>query len=138
MIKEGDRMHLIVDFQSSNICLMTDKHDLANLLNKLAEIAEMQAVGEPIVIDFPWPGSNDCDALSAVCFLEESAITVHTYPEKQFAFVDVFSCKDFNANNIIGHIIRAFKAKSPTILILDRGIDMKSGKIIPARLRGEK
>lgn len=128
-------MHLIIDFHSSNILLMRDCHEMVNFLNEVAVIAKMHVLGEPIVIGFPWPGSQDSSALSGVCFLKESAITVHTYPEMRFVFMDVFSCKDFNVHKVSAHICRAFGAESPTILVLDRGVDMEENTIIPVKLR---
>lgn len=116
-------MHVIVDGKARNRTLMTDKERMCAYLRELADVVGMTIFGEPVVVGYPWPGSQDADALSAVCFLAESSIVVHTYPEKHFAFVDVFSCKDFNSDRVYNYIRRSFVMDDPKLIILARGLD---------------
>jgi S-adenosylmethionine decarboxylase len=132
---EGDsRLHAIIDGHGKNVLLMTDKEAMAGFLVELVEACGMSVFKEPIVVGYPWPGSTDTTALSAVCFLMESAVVVHTYPEKKFAFVDVFSCQDFDVGKVFGNVKRAFDMPNPKLLLLERGIDHRTGDCVPARL----
>lgn len=126
-------MHLILDGYSKNKELLEQEYLLRDWLVKIAKQIGMTVYGKPVVVDYPWPGSN-YTALSAICFLGESSILVHTYPEYNFVFVDVFSCKDFNCAVLAGGICRDFRIISPHVFQLQRGI--KDGKITPARLQG--
>lgn len=125
-------MHLIVDGYCRNQELLENKVLLRDWMIGTAKQTGMTVFGEPQVVDFPWPGSA-ATALSGVCFLGESSIVVHTYPEYSFVFIDVFSCKEFEWGLVAETIARDFEMESPSILILDRGVS-KEG-IIPVRLR---
>jgi len=136
---EGERrMHLIVDGKAKNIWLMTDKALLSGYIRALVEATGMTVFQEPIVSGYPWPGSTDTDALSAVCFLKESAVMVHCYPEQSFVFVDVFSCKEFDVGKIYGHIKRAFEMDDAKCVVLERGVDAETGQCVPATVKRNK
>lgn len=127
-------MELIVDFSSTNRQLMTDQKELGTFLVNLAHRCDMHVVGKPVIVGYPWPGSKDSTALSGVCFVGESHITIATYPEKYFVFMNVFSCKEFDRNAVVAFVTRKFNATDATIVELERGLDDK-GAIIPARVR---
>jgi len=131
-------MHLIIDGVSSNIQLMTTQALIYRWLYDAVKIADMSPEGEPVIKSFAWPGSTDSDAISAYQFIKESGIAVHCYPERQFVFIDVFSCKEFDLERMIDHIIKQFKIKQPRVVILRRGVDMNSGKIIPATFESQE
>lgn len=126
-------MHLIIDGHSKSKELLEQEYLLRDWLVKTAEQIGMTIYGEPVVVDYPWPGSH-YTALSAICFLGESSILVHTYPEFSFVFIDVFSCKDFDCDMLEGNICRDFQIEAPHVFQLERGI--RDGRIIPATLRG--
>ncbi len=115
-------MHLIIDGNARNKHLMTTVPVLRNWLLLLAEKAGMRVHGTPMVTAYPWPGSADSSALSGVCFLEESSITVHCYPEQEHVFVDVFSCQDFNCEEVAAFVRETFDMPTPQSLLLQRGV----------------
>ena len=132
---EVDRpVQLIVDFSSSNIRLMTDKVQFIDWMKEVVELAGMHCHGSPIIGSWPWPGSLDKDALSGVAFLEESSFTIHTYPEKQYVHLDLFSCKDFDHKAILSFIKTSFDAAHLNYLLLERGVNLSTGRISPARI----
>ena len=119
-------MHLIMDFYCKNRKLMKDTEALKSWLLKSARVAKMHPYGEPTVVDFPFP-SRVGTALSAVCFLGESSIVVHTYPEFNFVFLDIFSCQEFNASEVVKFVKETFGATKTTSYLFRRGIDMETG-----------
>lgn len=79
-------------------------------LDKFPGEIEMHKISDPCV--FPWQGAEGDKGLSGVVLITESHITVHTFPEKGMAFVDVFSTKDFNlafASNYIANYFESTK-----------------------------
>lgn len=78
--------------------------------------------GEPQVLDYPFPGKEGT-ALSAVCFLGESSITVHTYPEYDFIFLDVFHCESFDAKAVLDWVKKTLGISHPLSFLLERGVD---------------
>ncbi|MDR6967098.1 S-adenosylmethionine decarboxylase [Flavobacterium arsenatis] len=53
--------------------------------------------------------------------LEESHISIHTWPEHQFAAIDVFSCKPFDTAAIVELLSSYFETNSITSKIIERG-----------------
>ena len=72
-----------------NVEFLRDGAALAAWLPELAQRIGMKPVGEArIELYEHWPGS----APSAVQFIEESAIVVHTYPELSYIEITLHSC----------------------------------------------
>jgi S-adenosylmethionine decarboxylase proenzyme len=59
-----------------------------------------------------------------VYLLSESHISVHTYPEHRYVAMDLYTCRDYQNNDvyydIYRHIITTFEAKLETPIIIDR------------------
>ena len=66
-------------------------HDtLRAWIPKLCELMDMHPVGTPYIQPYGhWEGG----APSVVQFLEESALLIHTYPEKEYIEFNLHSCK---------------------------------------------
>ncbi len=120
-------MHLIMDGKCSNMELLTSSEALAKFLRDTAKLVGMTVHEEPIVKDYPWPDSKGT-ALSGVCFLAESSITVHTYPEFSQVFIDIFSCKSLDpVDKIIAWIKEAVGMVEYDWLLLERGVHAEQG-----------
>lgn len=131
-------MHLMVDSYAENKELMTDREKMKEWLLATAKIAGMEVFGKPFIYGYPWPDSDDWTAITAFCPLMESGIMIHCWPERSFVFIDLFTCSDVTREveeRIIGHMIRNFQMRKPSIMIFDRGVNPKTGEVTPARLR---
>ena len=56
--------------------------------------------------------------------LEESHVSIHTWPEHQFAAVDIFSCKPFDADRIQELLMQSFFSDKVIIKQIERGEDV--------------
>lgn len=56
------------------------------------------------------------------CILAESHATVHTYPEKNQIYIDVFSCKDFDSEKVYSYVKSYFNARTIKIVNVPRGV----------------
>ena len=133
-------MQLILDAHAENTDLMTDRKLMEEWLYQTAQIADMTVFGKPFIYGYPWPGSKDWTAITAFCPLMESGLSAHCWPERKCVFVDLFTCGYMDRKTerrVISHIIKTFKMSNPTIILLDRGVNSKTGEITPARLRGK-
>ena len=131
-------MHLIIDFRCRNQNLMRNQAALRQWLLAMVDKIGMTAFGEPTIVDYPFP-EREGTALSAVCFLGESSIVIHTYPEFGAVFLDVFSCKDFNAPIALDYIDACWERVGPQqFFVLQRGIDMQTGEPVLLRLRAAR
>jgi len=88
-------MHLLMDGYSNNKELLQDEEHLKDLLREYPGRIGMTRISEPYVIRY-----TDCVpeewGISGFVFLAESHIAIHTFVERNFVNVDVFSCKDFD------------------------------------------
>jgi S-adenosylmethionine decarboxylase len=61
--------------------------------------------------------------ISGVVVIAESHLTIHTWPEYDYAAVDIFTCGDIIKPEIAAsYLIREFGSKSPSIVEMKRGI----------------
>ncbi len=61
--------------------------------------------------------------MSGFVLIAESHITIHTFVEHRQVWVDIFSCKEFDATKAILDIKRAFGLKDITTRLLERGLE---------------
>jgi len=117
--------HLMLDLNGCNESILDNLDACYSLLKDLPAMVGMTAITQPYV--FRYSGSEpDDQGITGVTIIAESHISLHTYPRKQFAFVDVFSCKPFDTERTTDHIVRFFESKSPAIHIQERGIQFPS------------
>jgi len=93
-------MHLIIDGFGKNKTILQDESFIHDLLDAYPGKIGMTKISEPIV--FRYSGSKPEDwGVSGLVFIAESHISLHTFVERAFINIDVFSCKDFDAERII-------------------------------------
>jgi len=93
-------MHLIIDGFGKNKKILQDESFIHDLLNAYPGKIGMTKISDPIV--FRYSGSKPEDwGVSGLVFIAESHISLHTFVERTFINIDVFSCKDFDAERII-------------------------------------
>jgi S-adenosylmethionine decarboxylase len=93
-------MHLIIDGYGENQKIMQDEQFLYKLLDSYPAQIGMTKISSPLV--FKYVGSRPEDwGVSGFVFIAESHISIHTFVERCYINIDVFSCKDFNADQVI-------------------------------------
>ena len=55
--------------------------------------------------------------------IAESHISIHTYPDKLYLSLDIFSCKKFDVNETTRKVIDQFKIARMEVNLLDRGLE---------------
>lgn len=89
--------HLIASAKGCNETIL-DKTKIAEFLRDLAEAIDMKPFGKPLVERF---GQGIEEGISGVQLIETSAITVHTNDMAKDLYLDVFSCKDFQEEEVV-------------------------------------
>jgi S-adenosylmethionine decarboxylase len=59
--------------------------------------------------------------LSGIVIIAESHLAIHTFPDKGFVTVDIFSCKDFDVKTAVDAIIDAFQPETWDEQLIMRG-----------------
>ena len=108
--------HLIASFKRCNQNII-DKQIISEFLHQLAIDVDMQPFGQPIVERF---GEGIEIGISGVQLIETSAITVHTNDMARDLYLDVFSCKDFDADEVLQIVQDRFAPEEYTHKVLLR------------------
>ncbi|MDP8258138.1 MAG: adenosylmethionine decarboxylase [Candidatus Aadella gelida] len=120
--KENFGPHLMLDLRKCNESKLKDLSLIFNVLRDLPNKIGMTRITEPYV--FPYSGLIPEDrGITGTVIIAESHISIHTFQEKDYCFVDVFSCKDFDVEFAAEYIINAFESKKYDKHIVNRGRD---------------
>ncbi|MCJ7695610.1 MAG: S-adenosylmethionine decarboxylase [Anaerolineaceae bacterium] len=112
--------HLMLDLNDCNPAILDNLEACFKLLNELPEKIGMTKITQPYVFRYSAPVPED-EGITGVVIIAESHISIHTYPRKRFAFVDLFSCKPFDVDGAKDHIVQFFQSKSPVFHVQERG-----------------
>jgi S-adenosylmethionine decarboxylase len=112
--------HLMLDLGRCNPKTLDDLDACFRLLNELPEKIGMTKITQPYVFRYSGLIPGD-EGITGVTVIAESHISLHTYPKKGFAFVDLFSCKPFDVEKAKQYILQFFECKSPAVHVQHRG-----------------
>ncbi len=114
--------HLMLDLNNCDPDKLNDLDYCYHILDALPDRIGMTKITRPYV--FRYEGKVPDDAgITGVVIIAESHISLHTYPLKNYAFLDVFSCKPFDTEKTRDYLIKAFESQQPTVNLTDRGLD---------------
>lgn len=108
--------HLIASFKRCNQNII-EKTLISDFLHQLAIDIDMQPFGQPIVERF---GEGIEVGISGVQLIETSAITVHTNDMARDLYLDVFSCKDFDPDDVLRFVNERFAPEEASHKVLLR------------------
>ena len=114
--------HLTIDASSCNRKKLTDQSLVYDILNNLPKELGMNKMILPYAVKWMDPGATIA-GISGFVMIAESHISIHTFPEKDYVFIDVFSCKGFNVDKAVKLLVGAFGSKKYTKKVMNRGID---------------
>ena len=114
--------HLTIDASSCNRKKLISQSLVYDILNKLPAKLSMHKMTLPHVVKWLDPGAT-IEGISGFVMIAESHISIHTFPEKDYVFIDVFSCKGFDVDNAVKLLINAFGATKYTKKVVNRGLD---------------
>lgn len=106
--------HLLVDLWDAR--QLTDIDYIENTLRQAAEAAGAT------VLSVHLHQFSDSGGVSGVAILSESHISIHTWPERDYAALDVFMCGACNPHNALPILKAAFNAGSVTVNETRRGV----------------
>jgi len=115
-------MHLIIDGFRANPTLLEDEELIYQLLDDYPTQIEMTKVAPPYV--FRYVGSKPEDwGISGFVLIAESHISIHTFPEKRYVNIDVFSCKEFDSEQVTRDLQARFEIAEVKCYLLNRGLE---------------
>ncbi|MCB0194792.1 MAG: adenosylmethionine decarboxylase [Anaerolineae bacterium] len=106
--------HAIIDLSGCDSDIMRDRESILERLKQAAQIAKVTVVGHFEHYFSP-------EGYSAVLVLEESHLSIHTWPEYRYISLDLYSCNletDFDA--VEQFLAQEFKATTVESQLLKR------------------
>lgn len=114
--------HVTIDLKGCPKEILSDYNLHFNYLKMLPELISMTPITQPYV--FPYSGLVPEDrGITGILIIAESHLSIHSFEEKGYSFIDIFSCKGFDVDKAIQITLDIFKPESHEINIVERGID---------------
>jgi S-adenosylmethionine decarboxylase len=115
-------MHLIIDGFGGDPGMMWDTDRLRTFLDEYPAVLGMTRITEPEVLEYHGPKPAD-NGISGFVIIAESHISVHTFPERDYVNIDVFSCKSFDHEQALADARSLFDLRQVKTWVLDRGLE---------------
>lgn len=115
-------MHLIIDGYGGNAQKMQDVELIYQLLDRYPEEIGMVKLSPPHVAKYIGSKPEDW-GISGFILIAESHISIHTFPERCYINIDIFSCKEFDPEQAIREFQQQFGLDEVRSYILNRGLE---------------
>jgi S-adenosylmethionine decarboxylase len=128
--------HLILEAYGCPKTNLADLNMVSEVLDQYPAQLDMTKIMPPYV--FTYRGTVEDDwGVSGVVLIAESHISIHTFPDKGFVTLDIFSCREFDVEAAVAYFCGIFKPESYDKQLLMRGREFprsgqRAGRIIEA------
>ncbi len=114
--------HFMLDGYYGEETRLNDKDLVLGCINDLVSKLDMHKLAEPSIFFAPGNDQKDPGGWSAFVVIEESHISMHTFPKRGFLSMDAYSCKNgMNTSLIKDCVTEAFKLKETETNFVKRG-----------------
>lgn len=113
--------HAAFDCGSCDISLITDGENIKDFSKTLVERIDMKAYGEPIAVHFAEHDPSKA-GYTLVQLIETSNICAHFVDSTGEAYIDVFSCKEFDTQTVLLTIQEFFNPETCIVREFERGV----------------
>jgi S-adenosylmethionine decarboxylase len=100
-------MHLIIDGYNGDVQRMQDADFIQQLLDVYPSKIGMTKISSPKVSRYDAPEPDEC-GVSGFVGMAESHISIHTFPGQGYVSIDIFSCKEFDADEAVLDLQQTF------------------------------
>jgi S-adenosylmethionine decarboxylase len=123
-------VHFMLDGYGCPPALLKDASLLKTMLHEVPVAMGMHIISEPTVVEVGPKNRKDPGGLSGFVLIAESHLSFHTFPERGFVTIDVYTCQDeLDTEKLISEFTRAFQIKSCDTYLQKRGTRYPSENI---------
>ncbi len=115
-------MHLAIDGYGCDPGQLADMEHVRRFLDAYPDAIGMTKISVPSVQTYRGPVPEDW-GVSGFVIIAESHISVHTFPDRAYVNVDIFSCKEFDAAQALEEIRALFTMTKSNHWVLNRGLE---------------
>ena len=121
------QLHLVIDGYGGEPESLGSVELIYEFLTDYPDRIGMTRVAPPQVYTYRGQKPGDW-GLSGFALIAESHITVHTFPERGYANIDIFSCKAFDAEASLRDVRRMFGLSEVESRVMERGLEYIGGR----------
>ena len=114
-------LHLTLDGYLANPKSLSNLELITRTLAQLPERLRLKRLIPPYVVPAPANGKKDPGGYSGFVIIQESHVSVHTFPARRFISIDVYSCKDFKVPPVVAFFRRVFDIRNIEQNLVIRG-----------------
>ncbi|MHB8067591.1 MAG: adenosylmethionine decarboxylase [Desulfobaccales bacterium] len=131
-------LHLTLDGYEGNQEQLANLDTIYEFLEHCPDLIHMTKIMPPYV--FKYHGKVPADwGVSGFVLIAESHISIHTFPDRAYLSLDIFSCKDFDYQQAVAYVSELFGISRHEINLLDRGLEFpKEVKSVANFMRQER
>ena len=98
--------------------IIRDTNKIRQFVTELCELIDMKRFGECMVVHF---GENErIEGYSMIQLIETSLISGHFANKTNAAYIDVFSCKPYDSQQVVSFAKKYFHGESITVHVIPR------------------
>lgn len=124
--------HLTLDLNGCNPEKLSDFDLVFDILDQLPGKIGMTKITQPYVFKYSGLVPED-KGITGFVVIAESHISIHTFQDKNYVFIDLFSCKPFDTEYAKKYLVEVFEAKTANIQMLERGHDFPRSQVPAAQ-----
>lgn len=114
-------LHLTIDGYDGDETLLDSMPHVFKVLDDLPEFLGMKKLTTPYVVWAPGNDKKDPGGYSGFVMIQESHISVHTFPRRRFVSIDVYSCRTFDTAKTEAYLTKAFGLRECETNVIVRG-----------------
>jgi len=114
--------HLILEgYKCQETSSLANETTILHLLQNLPSLMKMNIIMPPQVTHYDGGDIPEDCGVSGFVIIAESHIAIHTFPQKAFFTLDIFSCQEFEVETAISFINSIFRPESCEHRVFSRG-----------------
>jgi S-adenosylmethionine decarboxylase len=114
--------HLTLDGYECGYEQLTNVSLVYQFLDQCPELIHMTKIMPPYVFKYHGKVPEDW-GLSGFVIIAESHISIHTFPDRGYLSLDIFSCKEFDHDQAVAYAIEFFGIARHEKNLFDRGLE---------------
>ena len=118
----GFGQHLMLDAYGCDRLQLEDMDRIYSFLDECPQRIKMTKIMPPYVFKYKGVRPEDW-GISGFVLIAESHISIHTFPEKNYLSLDIFTCKTFNLSVTIKYLESVFNMESYEQNLVNRGTE---------------
>lgn len=112
-------LHVMIDLYGCNPALLANEALLYRVLDEYPERIGMDKVSPVVLRDIKTSNPLD-DGFSGFVIIATSHVSLHAWPPYRMLNIDVFSCEDFDAEDVVRFATEQFQAQDVEVHAVER------------------